>query len=241
MFHPRGPTFLELCRQALSSTERGYDLLAPKFDYTPFRTPDWALRAMLPHLEGRSFDRAVDLCCGTGAALSMIQPYVRELAVGIDLSRGMLAKAEDHLLASGNPNPPPTALVRGDARRTPFAGESFDLAVTFGALGHFLKNEEALFLSEVHRILRPGGTLMLATGYAPSALTLRYWIARTFNGVMHVRNALVRPPFVMFYLQFLLPGVRRTLERIGFDVYEHAEGLDRSLPGMRLVRAVKRG
>jgi hypothetical protein len=34
--------------------------------------------------------------------------------------------------------------------------------------------------------------------------------------------------------------VRKTLERIGFDVFEHAEGLEKSLPGMRLVRAVKR-
>ena len=39
MFHPQGPTFWELARQALSSTQRGYDLLAPKFDFTPFRTP----------------------------------------------------------------------------------------------------------------------------------------------------------------------------------------------------------
>ena len=40
MYHPDGPTFWELARQALSSTTRGYDLLAPKFDVTPFRTPD---------------------------------------------------------------------------------------------------------------------------------------------------------------------------------------------------------
>ncbi|MGO9081297.1 MAG: hypothetical protein ACLQDY_20030, partial [Streptosporangiaceae bacterium] len=30
----------ELAMQALSSVEGGYDLLAPKFDHTPFRTPD---------------------------------------------------------------------------------------------------------------------------------------------------------------------------------------------------------
>ena len=40
MFRPGGPTFVELARQALSSVERGYDLLAPKFDLTPFRTHD---------------------------------------------------------------------------------------------------------------------------------------------------------------------------------------------------------
>ena len=33
MFHPQGPTLWELAVQALSSTERGYDLLAPKFEF----------------------------------------------------------------------------------------------------------------------------------------------------------------------------------------------------------------
>jgi len=47
VYHPEGPTFLELMRQALASTERGYDLLAPKFDRTPFRTPDHVLEAMI--------------------------------------------------------------------------------------------------------------------------------------------------------------------------------------------------
>jgi len=32
--------------QALSSVEGGYDLLAPKFDHTPFRTPDGMLDAV---------------------------------------------------------------------------------------------------------------------------------------------------------------------------------------------------
>ena len=43
MFHREGPSVLELTIQWLSSTQRGYDLLAPKFDYTPFRTPDSVL------------------------------------------------------------------------------------------------------------------------------------------------------------------------------------------------------
>jgi hypothetical protein len=45
MFSPRGPSARELARQALSSVEGGYDLLASKFDHTPFRTPDGVLDA----------------------------------------------------------------------------------------------------------------------------------------------------------------------------------------------------
>lgn len=46
MFTKQGPTVRELAVQALSSTERGYDLLAPKFDHTPYRTPDRVLDAV---------------------------------------------------------------------------------------------------------------------------------------------------------------------------------------------------
>ena len=68
MFHPRGPTLRELAVQALSSTERGYDLLAPKFDYTPFRTPEEILVPALSNLDmPRSIAAALDMCCGTGS------------------------------------------------------------------------------------------------------------------------------------------------------------------------------
>src|SRR5215831_7672310 len=94
MFHPQGPTIWELIVQALSSTERGYDLLAPKFEYTPFRTPDAILVPALAHLGGPgSIATALDVCCGTGAALRHLRPLCRDQVVGIDISRGMLEVA----------------------------------------------------------------------------------------------------------------------------------------------------
>src|SRR5437764_10956724 len=91
MFHPRGPSFFELAVQALSSTERGYDLLAPKFDFTPFRTPDCVLQAARSHLERLGPWRAgLDICCGTGAGVQLLRPLCHERVVGLDFSRGML-------------------------------------------------------------------------------------------------------------------------------------------------------
>ncbi len=52
MFTKQGPTVRELAVQALSSTERGYDLLAPKFDHTPYRTPDQVLDAVTREVRG---------------------------------------------------------------------------------------------------------------------------------------------------------------------------------------------
>src|SRR4051812_19535072 len=79
VYHPDGPTFFELMRQALVSTERGYDLIAPRFDYTPFRTPDPVLEAMMFAIGGeRAIDSALDVCCGTGAAMRHLRAVCKD-------------------------------------------------------------------------------------------------------------------------------------------------------------------
>src|SRR5690606_33847766 len=99
MFHPDGPTFFELAQQALSSTDRGYDLLAPKFDLTPFRTPDEVLEVAAARTAkaGAPVRKVLDVCCGTGAAMRWFRPLASEAIVGVDRSTGMLAEAERRL------------------------------------------------------------------------------------------------------------------------------------------------
>ena len=153
MFSPHGPSLRELTVQALSSVEGGYDLLAPKFDYTPFRTPDGVLDATADALRPLGpFDRGLDVCCGTGAGLRVLRSLGAGRVTGVDFSAGMLARAR---VAH-----PQARLVRADARALPFA-EAFDLAVSFGALGHFLPAERPALFDGVHRALRPGGRIRL--------------------------------------------------------------------------------
>src|SRR5712692_766800 len=124
MFHPNGPTFFELAEQALSSTERGYDLLAPKFDYTPFRTPDWLLELVGSYLAHVGpFAAGLDLCCGTGAGLEVLRPLCRERVVGVDFSRGMLDVCQEKLSSGAGC---PVELVRGNVLALPFGAE-FDV------------------------------------------------------------------------------------------------------------------
>ncbi|MEO8494451.1 MAG: class I SAM-dependent methyltransferase [Planctomycetota bacterium] len=219
MFHPQGPTFWELARQALSSTERGYDLLAPKFDYTPFRTPDSLLEPVAPLIgEMNSIDSALDLCCGTGAGMKMLMPLCRERIVGIDFSQGMLEKARQSTVET--PGDAKLEFVHGNVLEMPFAGE-FDVAVCFGALGHILPRDEAAFVQQIAKALRPGGRFVFITARRPSRVSLMYWLARGFNAAMHVRNACLKPPFIMFYLTFLLPEATKLLEQNGFHVEIH--------------------
>lgn len=216
MYHPKGPTLLELLQQALSSTEKGYDLLARKFDFTPFRTPDVLLDVVAPELGAPgSVARALDVCCGTGAGLRLLRPLARELVVGADFSRGMMQEAATH--AGEWPGSAPVAFVQADARALPFR-RAFDLATCFGANGHIPVDDEQRFLRSVAQSLTIGGRFVFLTARMPPAWSRRYLVSRAFNAAMRARNLVVRPPFIMYYLTFLLPAVQRQLELEGFEV-----------------------
>ena len=215
MFSSQGPALRELAVQALSSIEHGYDLLAPTFDHTPFRTPDRMLDAVeetLARYEG-SFGAGLDVCCGTGAALGMLGRLCRGRVTGVDLSAGMLAEA-----ARAHPEER-VDFVRADARALPAGlGGSYDLAVSFGAFGHFLPGERPALFSGVHHALRPGGVFAFPIGAPPRPGSGLWWTLSGFDAAMRVRNAVWRPTFVMYYRTFPLGGVRADLRAAGFSV-----------------------
>uniref|UniRef100_J1RYY8 Type 11 methyltransferase n=2 Tax=Streptomyces auratus AGR0001 TaxID=1160718 RepID=J1RYY8_9ACTN len=216
MFAPQGPTLRELAVQALSSVERGYDLLAPKFDRTPFRTPDAVLAPVSRALrELGPFDSGLDLCCGTGAGMGVLRQVCRERVTGVDISAGMLAAGRAR--AGVTATAPRVEWVRADARALPF-GPVFDLAVSFGAFGHFLPRERPELFAQVHSVLRPGGRFVFPIAAPARPGSLGYWTLLAFDAAMRVRNALWHPSFVMYYRTFRLADVRAELTRTGFDV-----------------------
>lgn len=237
MFHPRGPTFWELAVQALSSTQRGYDLLAPKFDYTPFRTPQILLDVVGEQLTALGpFDAGLDLCCGTGAAMAVIRRHCRQRVTGIDFSQGMLEVARERIADA--PGEAPLEFVCGDVLAMPFAA-AFDLAVCFGAFGHILPQDEPRFVAEIARVLKPGGRFVFITTYMPSPISPHYWLSRLFNAAMHMRNFVKKPEFIMYYLTFLLPQVAALLREHGFEVEERSMGFKGIWSAARLVIATR--
>jgi ubiquinone/menaquinone biosynthesis C-methylase UbiE len=106
--------------------------------------------------------RLLEAGCGTGLVLSRMAPHAK-LAVGVDLSSGMLKKAHARALN----------VVQGSITELPFADASFDIVCSFKVLAHIEAIEQAM--RELSRVLRPGG-LLLAEFYNP--MSLRYLIKR---------------------------------------------------------------
>ncbi|MGH3284883.1 MAG: class I SAM-dependent methyltransferase, partial [Streptosporangiaceae bacterium] len=155
------------------------------------------------------FGPGLDVCCGTGAGARVLRSLCQGPITGADFSTGMLAQARRAH--------PDATWVRADARALPFA-EAFDLAVSFGALGHFLPAERPALFAGVYRALRPGGVFAFPVPAPPPVTSRWYWALLGFDLAMRVRNAVWRPPFVMYYRTWPLPVVRDDLTAAGFTV-----------------------
>jgi ubiquinone/menaquinone biosynthesis C-methylase UbiE len=92
----------------------------------------------------------LDCGCGTGNNLSLLRGYGR--TVGIDLTWTGLAYAHGR----GE-----RAAAQASATRLPFPDATFDLVTSFDVIITLGDDDEAVALREMHRVLRPGGHLVI--------------------------------------------------------------------------------
>jgi ubiquinone/menaquinone biosynthesis C-methylase UbiE len=120
-----------------------------KYREPPARSAPWALD-LAPMRED---ERVLDIGCGNGLYLAELERRAHEGELcGMDLSAGMLDAARSRSQA---------ALVVGDAQALPFAGRAFDRVLAMHMLYHVPDRD--LAVSEIVRVLRPGGTALVLT------------------------------------------------------------------------------
>jgi ArsR family transcriptional regulator len=112
-----------------------------------------ALLAALPE----RMDSLLDIGTGTGRLLELVASRTKQ-ALGVDMSRDMLALARARLSERGIAER--AAVRQADMYRLPFADASFD-AVAMQMVLHYAEDPAAA-LAEAARVLKPGGTLLIA-------------------------------------------------------------------------------
>ncbi|MBI3270713.1 MAG: class I SAM-dependent methyltransferase [Planctomycetes bacterium] len=134
-----------------------------------------AFSAALHEFEASTARRVLDVGCGNGYVLERYARSGRSQAVGVDLTRRAVELTTARLALARVR----AGVLQADAERLPFATASFDCICSMGVLHHSPSPERAV--AEIHRVLRPGGRLLLMMYHRDSFL-FRIWLpfARTF-------------------------------------------------------------
>lgn len=126
----------------------------------------WRRRAV--DLLASGHGTVLDLACGTGdlARCALGRGRARQV-VGCDFCLPMLRQVPD--------SRDRIAVCAGDAQRLPFADRSFDAALVAFGWRNFPDPGGAL--AELHRVLRPGGELLILEFFRPTGLWSRIFHA----------------------------------------------------------------
>jgi 2-polyprenyl-3-methyl-5-hydroxy-6-metoxy-1,4-benzoquinol methylase len=202
---------------------------------TVFETPEWYLdgtrenitirtETVQEFLEGKKFDRILDIACGDATASTPLLTRSNRLTL-LDISSGMLAHAQSKIPANLLSN---VEIINEDFMKATLEPKSFDLIICLGMLAHV--DSPAAVIAKIASLLRPNGTIIMEStdaGNVMSYLTIFHQkLASIRKPVPYHVNLLTRAEVVkMFgnhgielcsifrYTFSLFPGIHRVLDQ----------------------------
>jgi ubiquinone/menaquinone biosynthesis C-methylase UbiE len=143
------------------------------------------LHEMVNTVSLKGTEKVLDIATGAGHTALAFAPHVSE-CIAIDLTKEMVVTASELARDRGVKN---VQFQIGDAEKLPFPDGSFDIVTCRFAAHHFGNVEQAV--SEVARVLKPGGTFLLVDHYAPAEIELDYFVNQLdrMRDPSHVRES----------------------------------------------------
>ena len=141
---------------------RMFDAIAPTYDLlnrgTSLGVDTLWRRRMIAELDPERHRKILDVATGTAdVAIQTVRRTNADHVTGIDLSEGMLAYGRTKVKAAGLEDR--IVLEQGDSEALPYPDKTFDAVTVAFGVRNFENLERGL--SEMHRVLRPGGKLVV--------------------------------------------------------------------------------
>jgi ubiquinone/menaquinone biosynthesis C-methylase UbiE len=160
-------------------------------------------------------DRVLDVACGPGLVACHFAPLVGHMT-GLDLTPEMIRQAQQAQVEREFSN---MSWQIGSADPLPFADQSFSLVLTRYSLHHFQRPQAVL--SEMMRVCRPGGRVLVADVVQPADKVAGYDEIELLRDPSHV-HALGRDEFAGLFADSGLQDIR-------FDEYKVEMALEDQL------------
>ena len=137
----------------------------------------------------RPGDRVLDVCGGTGDLSVRASRAVGPggLVILYDMNRNMIAAGKPRITA--RPSGRRIGFVQGDAERIPFPDSHFDAAMVGFGIRNVTRMENGL--SEMYRVLKPGGTFMCLEFSNPTHPVFRWLYDRYSLHIMPLIGQMV--------------------------------------------------
>lgn len=103
----------------------------------------------------------LDLGCGTGHLIKELHVEIGKAGIeavmhGIDIGSASVRECREHLARAGLPG---IDIKEGDGARVPMADGSMDVVISSLSMHHWSRPEAVL--AEIHRVLKPGGKMVI--------------------------------------------------------------------------------
>ncbi len=178
-----------------------YSRLSAVYDFVVRHTPLYS-RWLMPVLSEIRGPRVLEISFGTGWLMTR---YAGQFAAyGVDLNWNMIRVTSKNLKLAGLAAP----LQQAKVEALPYRDESFDTVVNTMAFSGYPRADQAM--SEIRRVLRPGGRLVLVDLGLPEHET---WISRIWLQLFLASGDILRDMGRIFSQH----GFRFTAEPIGLS------------------------
>lgn len=120
-------------------------------------------------------DKILDLGCGNGNIIRMLQEKRKAEYCGVDISEAMIREAEKRVGKGAE-------FKAADVVSVPYGDDTFDIIICNASFHHYTDPDAAL--EEIKRVLKPGGTLVLGDPTMPFG-----FMRRVFNWGLQYGNS----------------------------------------------------
>jgi len=141
---------------------------AVPFAQVPGHTNEESLQLLLKMAEASAHDTVLDVACGPGIVACAFAPIAKHVT-GIDITPAMLEQAQSLAQQRGLRN---LSWQQGEGEQLPFAEESFSIVLSRYAFHHCV--DPKAVLSEMFRVCRPGGKVLVVDVALPSTKVAAY-------------------------------------------------------------------
>ncbi len=108
-------------------------------------------------LRSKKTDAVLDVACDDGLGTEILAKGVSGKIIGFDINPKSIELAKARYVAKN------VSYAIGDARKMAYADRSFDAIVSFHTIEHMGEDDQAKFVKELARVLKPDGWLLVAT------------------------------------------------------------------------------